>query len=206
MSAVDETGRFVPGDELLALFALETSPGDAVAAPVNASALIDTVVADSGGSVVRTAVGDGNVAAACAESGAGFGGEPSGAWIWPDETLVPDGHYAACRLAEIVATGDPLSVRLDAFPRFVTKRESFRCDDADVAVSHVAAQVSDRYDTVTELDGVRVDVDDGWFLVRASGTEPLLRVTAEADTEGRAADLLSDATALARDAIRATRD
>ena len=207
MMAVDETGRFVSGDELLALFALETPPADAaVAAPINASTLVDAVVADAGGSVVRTAVGDGNVAAACAASGAVFGGEPSGAWIWPGETLVPDGHYAACRLAEIVATGDALSKRLDAFPQFVTKRDSFRCEDGPAAVDHVASQVRDRYGDVTDIDGVRVDLDDGWFLVRASGTQPLLRVTAEADTDARAADILAEATALARDAIDSTRD
>jgi phosphoglucosamine mutase len=69
----------------------------------------------------------------------------------------------------------------------------------------VASRVRDRYDDVTDLDGVRVDLSDSWFLVRASGTQPLLRVMAEADTEDRAADVLADATALARDAIRSTR-
>lgn len=69
----------------------------------------------------------------------------------------------------------------------------------------MASRVRDRYDDVTDLDGVRVDLSDGWFLVRASGTQPLLRATAEADTEDRAADVLADATALARDAIRSTR-
>lgn len=75
-----------------------------------------SVVVDLGGTVVRTAVGDSNVATACAESGVVFGGEPSGAWIWPGETLVPDAHYAACRLVDIVASGSDLSDRIAAFP------------------------------------------------------------------------------------------
>ncbi|WP_299334205.1 phosphoglucosamine mutase [Haloplanus sp.] len=207
--AVDETGRFVSGDELLALFAIEAisdGDGSAVAAPVNASTRLDTVVAERGGSVVRTAVGDGNVAAACADPGVVFGGEPSGAWIWPGETLAPDGHYAAVRLAGLVADTGPLSERVDALPRFVTNRESIRCADGAAAMAAATDRVRNRYDAerVTAVDGVRVDVADGWFLLRESGTEPLVRVTAEADTDERAADTLAEATALARDAIAST--
>lgn len=195
--AVDETGAFLSGDELLTLFSVEALPEDAkVAAPVNASALVDDVVQELGGSVVRTAVGDGNVAAACADSGVVFGGEPSGAWIWPDETLAPDAHYAACRLVDIVASGSPLSDRVASFPVYVTRRKSVRSEDGPATVAAVRDRVRDRYDDVTELDGVRVDTDDGWFLVRASGTEPLVRLTAEARTELRAEELLAESLGL----------
>jgi phosphoglucosamine mutase len=197
LMAVDETGQFVSGDELLTLFAMEMLPNDvAVAAPVNASGLVDAVVGELGGSVVRTAVGDGNVAAACSEPGVVFGGEPSGAWIWPEETLAPDAHYAACRLVDIVASGSKLSDRIASFPRFVTRRESVHCEDGTAAIADVSDRVGERYDEVTALDGVRVDTADGWFLVRASGTEPLVRLTAEARTERRAAELLEEARAL----------
>jgi len=196
--AVDETGRFLTGDELLALFAGETVPAGAdVAAPINASAVLDAVVEERGGSVVRTAVGDGHVAAACTDQGVAFGGEPSGAWIWPDEALCPDGHYAACRLAALVAAGPPLSDRVAALPTYVTKRESVRCGDKAAVVAEAESRTRSRYDDVTDLDGVRVDVDDGWFLVRASGTQPLVRLTAEARTERRAEELLAEAAALA---------
>ncbi|MGM0370899.1 MAG: phosphopentomutase/phosphoglucosamine mutase [Halobacteriota archaeon] len=205
LMAVDETGRFVSGDELLTLFAIDALSTDGVvAAPVNASALVDTVVGELGGSVVRTAVGDGNVAAACAEPGVVFGGEPSGAWIWPTETLAPDAHYAACRLVDILASGGTLSDRIDSFPRFVTKRESIRSADGTTTVAAIADRVRERYDDVTELDGVRVDTADGWFLVRASGTEPLVRLTAEARTEQRATELLEESRALLEE-VRSTR-
>jgi len=208
MMAVDGAGRFVSGDELLALFAAETTPrGATVAAPINASGLLDDILARSGGSVVRTAVGDGNVAAACRESDAVFGGEPSGAWIWPAETLCPDGHYAACRLVTLLADGPPLAERIDAFPTYVTRRESVECPEKDTLIAEVGSRVRDRYDQVTDLDGLRVDFDDGWFLVRASGTQPLVRVTAEARTEDRAEELFSEAIGLVRaDASRQTQD
>lgn len=199
--AVDGRGAFVSGDALFATFAAESvRPGDAVAAPINASGLVDAVVGTAGGSVVRTAVGDGNVAAACAEPGVVFGGEPSGAWIWPSETLAPDAHYAACRLAAIVADRG-LAERVGGFPDFATKRESIRCSEGAATVAALESEVRAAYDEVTALDGLRVDTDDGWFLVRASGTEPLIRLTAEAATENRAAALLSEAESLVRPAL-----
>lgn len=198
MVAVDGTGSFVSGDELLAVFALDAlESGGAVAVPVNASALVDRVVEARGGSVVRTAVGDGNVAAACTESGVVFGGEPSGAWIWPDQTLAPDGHYAACALADLVAAGDSLAVRIGSLPHYVTKRKSIECEPGHSRMSRIEPRLRERYDAVTVIDGLRVDFDDGRFLIRESGTKPLLRLTAEAETEPRAAELLSEATALA---------
>jgi len=202
--AVDETGAFVSGDELLAIFAVESvTPGAAVAAPINASGVLDAVVEASEGAVVRTAVGDSNVAAACAEPGVVFGGEPSGAWIWPSETLAPDAHYAACRLVAIAAERG-LAERVDAFPTVVTKRESIRCADGAEAVSALEPEIRAAHDDVNTLDGLRVDTEDGWFLVRASGTEPLIRVTAEATTEARAAALLSEAEGFVHSVLDAT--
>jgi len=91
-AAVDETGSFVPKDVLLALFARETATdGDVVAAPVDTSMAVDDALAAVGASVSRTRVGDTFVADRATQPNVVFGGEPSGAWIWPDETLCPDG-------------------------------------------------------------------------------------------------------------------
>jgi len=92
MLPVDETGSFVPKDVLLALFARETATdGDVVAAPVDTSMAVDDALAAVGASVSRTRVGDTFVADRATQPNVVFGGEPSGAWIWPDETLCPDG-------------------------------------------------------------------------------------------------------------------
>jgi phosphoglucosamine mutase len=202
LMAVDGTGRFLSGDELLALFALDSlSAGETVAAPVNASGLIDAIVEEVDGSVVRTAVGDGHVADACTKPGVVFGGEPSGAWIWPAETLAPDAHYAACRLIEIAERGPSLARRVSAFPEFVTERETIGSEDGSAVVEGLTDHVRERYAHVTEIDGIRVDTEDGWFLIRASGTEPLIRLTAEARTEPRAAELLAEAQRLLAPAV-----
>ena len=203
--AVDETGAFVGGDVLLALFARDAVPeGGRVVVPVNASLAVDDAVRAAGGAVLRTPVGDVHVAERAAEEGAVFGGEPSGAWIWPDETLCPDGPLAACRLVELVAETGPLSELVGSVDSYPIRRRAVETDDSDRAMGAVEARVCETFEGVTAVDGVRVEVDDGWFLVRASGTQPLVRVTAEARTDDRADVLLERALTLTEDAVEST--
>ncbi|MFB6159831.1 MAG: phosphoglucosamine mutase [Haloferacaceae archaeon] len=180
--AVTERGEFVDGDVLLALFARAVAGrGDEVAAPVNASLAVDEALDAVGASVVRTRVGDGFVAAETAREGVVFGGEPSGAWIWPDATRCPDGPLAACRLVELLGGGRSLGELVDGVETYPLRRESVAVDDGRKAavLDRVRERSTARYDEVDTTDGVRVERDDGWFLVRASGTQPLVRITAE---------------------------
>ncbi|MWV65251.1 phosphoglucosamine mutase [Halorubrum sp. JWXQ-INN 858] len=209
--AVDDRGRFVSGDDLLAVFARhaveaaspahggqpDDGPGPTVAVPIDTSRAVREHLRAVGGDVVRTRVGDTYVAEAVTEPGVVFGGEPSGAWIWPAGTLCPDGPLAAVRLAALAAER-PLSERVDAVPTYPIVRESVAVDDGDkrAVMARVAERAAEAYDDPSTLDGVRVDTDAGWFLVRASGTQPLIRVTAEGETEADATALLADARAL----------
>lgn len=194
MMAVDETGTFVDGDQLLAIFgAHAASPGEAIAAPLNTSLAVEDRLAKTDVSIVRTRVGDVYVAERAVESGVVFGGEPSGAWIWPSETLCPDGPYAAVMLATLVEESGPLSSLVAEVDRYPIRRESIPVDDKAAVIEAVSQQVRDDYDSVETMDGVRVETDDGWFLVRASGTEALVRVTAEARDADHSDALLSSA-------------
>lgn len=193
MMAVDDTGSFVSGDELLALFARAVvTAGDRVAAPVNTSLLVDDALAAQDASVVRTKVGDGFVASATTEDGVVFGGEPSGAWIWPDETLCPDGPLAAVKLAELIAANGPLSEQRDELGAYPLRRESFEVADKAAVFGRVVELVVDAFGSVETLDGVRVSTDSGWLLIRPSGTQPLIRVTAEARTSEECARLFEE--------------
>ncbi|MFC3476721.1 phosphoglucosamine mutase [Halobacterium litoreum] len=192
MVAVTGDGEFVPGDVLLALFGRDAVPaGGALAAPVNTSLAVDDALADRDASVARTRVGDVHVADRLASDDLAFGGEPSGAWIWPAETLCPDGPLAAAKLAALVADRGPLADLAADVPQYPLRRESVAVEDKAGVMAGVRERVAARYDDVDDRDGVRVETDDGWFLVRASGTQPLVRVTAEARDE-RAADALRD--------------
>lgn len=194
MVAVDERGRFVPKDLLLALFARDAvGTGDRVAAPVDTSLAVDDALADVGASVTRTAVGDVYVAERATEPDVVFGGEPSGAWIWPDETLCPDGPLAAAKLAAMAADEGSLASLVDDLETYPIRRTSIEVDDKERVMETVESTVRERYDEIDALDGVRIDHGDGWTLVRPSGTEPVVRITAEARDDERAEALFEDA-------------
>ncbi|WP_435102212.1 phosphoglucosamine mutase [Halarchaeum sp. P4] len=202
MMAVTGDGAFVAGDALLAVFAQAfAGEGDTVAAPVDTSLLVDDALADVGADLVHTRVGDVYVAERAAEDDVVFGGEPSGAWIFPGETLCPDGPLAAAKLVELVANGPALGERLAALDRYPIRRDSREVADKSAVMDRVRDAVHDAYDDVDTLDGVRVDLGDAWFLLRPSGTEPIVRVTAEARSEERADEVFAEAEQLLDEAV-----
>lgn len=206
MMAVDDRGRFVGGDDLLALFARDAvSPADRVASPVNTSMTVDTVLEAEDASLVRTRVGDVFVAERASEAGVVFGGEPSGAWIWPAETLCPDGPLAACKLVEIVARDGPLSSLVDALPSYPIERDSVAVpeDQKDTVMQRVEDTIRSTYDEVSTQDGLHVSLEDGWFLIRPSGTQPLIRVTGQAEDADRTSEIAEDARTCVRNAVEA---
>ncbi|MFP8952647.1 phosphoglucosamine mutase [Natrialbaceae archaeon A-arb3/5] len=197
MVAIDEIGTFVPKDALLAIFARsEAGEGDRIAAPVDTSLAVDDAVAEVGASVTRTQVGDVYVAERTTEDDVVFGGEPSGAWIWPAETRCPDAPLAAAKLVELVASRGPLSELAASIDQYPIRRTSIEVDDKTAVMDGVRTAVTERYDEVDTLDGVRVETADGWFLLRASGTEPLVRVTAEARSDASADRVFDEARTL----------
>ncbi|SDZ98822.1 phosphoglucosamine mutase [Haloplanus vescus] len=199
MLAVDETGTFIPGDVLLALFAQQAAtPGDRVAAPVDTSLLVDDALSAQDVTVMRTKVGDVFVAQQVTMDDVAFGGEPSGAWIWPEETLCPDGPLAACKLAELVATEESLSTLIEDIETYPIRRQNVETTQKAQVMAAVENLATERYngDSIEMLDGVRIETENGWMLIRASGTQPLIRLTTEARTETRADALLSEANEL----------
>ena len=130
--------------------------------------------------VWRTRVGDVYVAAELKRRGAEFGGEPSGTWIFPKSTFCPDGVYAAARLVAMVALR-PLDVMVAEVPRYPVIRGSIPFDPSRRAAieSRLDAKLRSIGADVTTVDGWRLQFNDGWSLVRFSGTEPKIRVMTE---------------------------
>ena len=196
MRAVTADGDFLSGDVLLALFGRAAADaGHRVAVPVDTSLAVADYLGAAGIETTRTPVGDVYVAAAASEAGVAFGGEPSGAWIWPDDTLCPDGPLAACKLAALAAE-QPLAERAAAVETYPIRRTSVEVAEKTAVMDRVGEAVGQRYDAVSTLDGVRVDRGDGWFLLRASGTQPLVRITAEARDADRADEVFDEAIEL----------
>jgi len=205
IAAVDEKGRVVSWDKLLALasaHAVEKAKGKVVTT-VDASMVVDERVAAAGGSIVRTRVGDVAVAQAVKANRAIFGGEPSGAWIYPDVHLCPDGPLAGARILELMdEAAKPFSKLVDEVPDYPIVREKIRCSNERKAAvmkkaSAQAKKVFKDVEDVSTVDGVRLALSDGsWVLVRPSGTEPFIRITAEAKTVERANVLVKAAKKL----------
>lgn len=177
MVAVDEDGRYISGDRLLALFATQLKLRE-MAAPVDASMVLDDIV---GRPIVRTRVGDMFVSDALKKKGLPFGGEPSGTFIFPSVSYCPDGILAGAYLLKLL-DGRPLKEMVDSIPSYPSARDSFPFDPSrrqDVEAM-LREEISTLEGDLTTIDGIRVDLGYGWLLVRMSGTEPKVRLTAEA--------------------------
>ena len=181
MMVVDDRGRFIPGDKLLAVFAQEVGAKEVVTT-MDASMVIDEI----GFSVTRTRVGDTYVSDEL-KKGGGFGGEPSGSWIFPGISLCPDGIYAAARVVAI-AGRQKLSQLVDGVPCYPILRGSL-AGEGVVMPKLEECLMAMKPKLVNNIDGVRLDFEDGWLLIRASGTEPKIRITAEAKSEARVRQL-----------------
>ncbi|MEM3579022.1 MAG: phosphoglucosamine mutase [Candidatus Bathyarchaeia archaeon] len=190
---IDEKGAFVDFDRVLAAYASYTmkkilGKGKVVVTNVEASMCVERMVEPLGGKVVRTKVGDVYVAEAMKTFGAVFGGEPCGAWIHPQHHYCPDGILSSALLLKALEDEDKkLSEFVADVPFFQVLRRNIRCRNE---IKHVVVEkAADRlkscfpdYRDISTVDGVRLALEDGWVLVRASGTEPLVRLTVEGES------------------------
>jgi len=184
LAVVDDKGRFVPGDKLIALFARQLEV-KRVVTTIDASMLIDEL----GFEVVRTKVGDAFVSDELRgkpEAAQEFGAEPSGCFIFPRVSLCPDGIYAAARIVQI-ASEHPISSLVDQIPSYPVLRGGVPGDKA--AMKKIEQLLRKEAGQLTTIDGLRLAFSDGWLLIRPSGTEPKIRITAEARNEARAKEL-----------------
>ena len=184
MMAVDEKGRYIAGDKLLAVLARAAGAKDVVTT-LDASMAIESL----GFKVRRTKIGDTWVSEEL-KKGGDFGGETSGAWIFPEISLCPDGIYAAARIAAIAAR-HRLSELVDAIPVYPLRRGSVGSDGMDKTRLESELKTM-KPKSIQNTDGFKLDFEDGWLLVRLSGTEPKIRLTAEARTETRARQLYDE--------------
>ncbi len=179
MMAVDNQGRFVTGDKMLAFFAIREAKR-AIAVPVDSSRVIDDIL--TGIKISRTKVGDIYISEELNKIEGDFGGEPSGAWIFPAISYCPDGILAAAKLVEMVEMEGNFGTLLDAIPEYPMKRSAFPCEDKNKSMIRITEKL-EKLGRLNTLDGVRVDLDEGWILVRPSGTEPKIRITVESRNE-----------------------
>ena len=181
---VDEQGRAVSPSTLTALIAareLRRVPGANVIHNLITSRAVPEIVAELGGTPVRTRVGHSYIKATMAETDAVFGGEHSGHFYFRDFWRADSGMLAALHtLAALAATDRPLSELAAEYERYVVSGEiNSTVDDQAAIVAEIEAAYAVDGRAVDHLDGLTVTTDDWWFNVRPSNTEPLLRLNVE---------------------------
>jgi phosphomannomutase len=201
---VDERGELVNPSVLTALIAareLERYPGASVIHNLITSRAVPEIITELGGKPVRTRVGHSFIKATMAETDAVFGGEHSGHFYFRDFWRADSGMLAALHvLAALAVTDRPLSALLEEYTRFSGSGEiNSTVADQAAALAAVEEAYAGRGDVrVDHLDGLTVDHDDWWFNVRASNTEPLLRLNAEGKDEATMVRVRDDVLATIR--------
>jgi phosphomannomutase len=184
---VDEKGGIVDPSTLTALIAtreLAKSPGSTIIHNLITSRAVPEIVLEHGGKPIRTRVGHSFIKATMAESNAIFGGEHSGHFYFRDFWKADSGMLAA--MHALAALGEApasttLSELLKPYLRYVMSGEiNTKVPDAKAVVAKIKTEFANRAIDTDELDGLTVSLDSGWFNVRSSNTEPLLRLNVEA--------------------------
>ncbi len=197
LGAVDEKGQVMWGDQLMILFArsvLADVPGATIIGEVKCSRTLYADIEAHGGVAVMGKTGHSLIKDKMRETGAALAGEMSGHIFFAHRFFgFDDGIYAGARLVELLSHAEgPISGMLADVPKTFTTPEIRRdCPESlkfrlvDSMVTHF----KERGDKVIDVDGARVEFDDGWGLIRASNTQPILVLRFEADTEARLSEI-----------------
>jgi phosphomannomutase/phosphoglucomutase len=206
---VDELGNYIWGDKTLALCAKYATieNGGIAVTPVTTSSCFDDVVKENNGKVIHTAVGSPIVARVMMENNSVFGGEENGGLIFPEMQYCRDSAMSIAKILEIMAKENKkLSDLIGEIPKYEVYKIKMFCphEKKDIVMKTLAKQTKQDKSIlkVDETDGVKLYVEDGWVLMRPSGTEPIFRVYSESKNKNRAEELAFIYKKLAEDIIK----
>jgi phosphoglucosamine mutase len=195
---LDENGDIIDPIRLLALMAKHYIKENKISkeelkviTPVNSSSLIEDVLKPLDCEVIRTEVGDIKVAISLQEKGGFLGGETSGTYIWPKFHYGPDSIVTIAYILQmIINSGKSLKELLKDIPQYPYYATKFKLKE-DIPFTEeihqkIINEIKECFDalgesinTINRMDGCRFDMDDGWLLIRRSGTSPYLRISGE---------------------------
>ena len=198
IGVVDEKGNILWGDQLLTIFArdiLSRNPGATIVGEVKCSQNLYKDIKKHGGVPVMAAAGHSLIKNKMRETGALLAGEMSGHICFADNYYgFDDAIFAACRVLQIVAQSNTkVSEMLADLPETAyTPEIRINCpDDQKFKIVHELTEIFREKYEVIDIDGVRVNFDDGWALIRASNTQPVLVLRLEAVTKERLKELVA---------------
>lgn len=184
---IDENGDFVFGDKSFALvekYMLKENNGGLIVTTVATSSAIYDIANEYNGEVIATKVGDLIVARELKDKDGLFGGEENGGLIFPDFVYGRDAALSTAKIIEIIAkTGKPLSTLIEELPIYYSEKMKIECpDELKQEVMQKIAEETSEFEVDT-TDGVKIFKEEGWVIIRPSGTEPIFRCFAEAKTK-----------------------
>ncbi len=202
IGVVDNKGDVIFGDRLMTLYwreILKTNPGAIVLVEPKCSIVLPEQAEKFGGKVVYWKSGHSVIKAKMRETGALFSGEYSGHMFFADEFFGhDDAFYAAGRLLRIMSNAnDDLAHMMRAIPIYPSTEEiRVPCPDEEkfAIVERISAKAQEKY-TCSTIDGVRILYPDGWGLIRASNTQPVMVVRCEGKTQQALEEIMSDVKA-----------
>ena len=176
---------------LAALYVLGHQPGPVVANLSTTSALAD-VATKFGCPLFLTKIGEVNVTDKMQQANAVIGGEGNGGVIYPRINFARDSLVGMALVLHLLAeSGKTITQLLDQFPRYTIVKEKMLCPSEKIpAVLKMLRQEYEKFPLDTR-DGVKVTLPEGWFLVRGSNTEPIVRVVAESQSESQAREIVA---------------
>lgn len=189
LAIVDENGNYIGEEYTLALavkYILERTPG-VIAANLSTSRMIDDIAKSNNSRVIRTPVGEANVAQAMISNNCIIGGEGNGGVIDLRVGPIRDSLVAIALVLQLMAeTGKKVSQLVSEMPAYYMKKEKFRADKAKAQQVFAAAREYFANAKLNTEDGYRFDFEDAWLHIRTSNTEPIIRIISEAKDKASA--------------------
>ncbi|MDE0932728.1 MAG: phosphomannomutase/phosphoglucomutase [Novosphingopyxis baekryungensis] len=191
IGAIDGEGRIIWGDQLMQIFAadvLAEEPGSTIIADVKASQALYDKIAELGGKPLMWKTGHSLIKSKMKETGSPLAGEMSGHIFFKNDYYgFDDALYAAVRLIKAATTlGKSVTQMRSDMPDMINTPEMrFQVDESRkfAAVDEIVARMKAAGANMSDIDGARVNTDDGWWLLRASNTQDVLVARAEASSE-----------------------
>lgn len=192
---LDDKAESLSGSTVTSLIArrmLKQKPGSSIVHNLITSKAVPEIVREHGGEPIRTRVGHSYIKQVMADTGAIFGGEHSGHYYFRDNFRADSGMMAMLVLMRVLSeAGMPMSRLRKEVERYAASGEiNFEVADQEAALARVEQEFGDH--ELDHLDGLTVDLGDGWLNLRPSNTEPLLRLNVEAGSRERVDELVGE--------------